>query len=294
MIAIIGILIGLLLPAIGAIRDRARFTTCSNKIRQLSLANINFESANMHFPTGQVGPSDNNKDGMVDFQENQQLGHIWFILPFLEQSHYSRQFEIQHESLSLGGPAWFSNESNFQASFQELPALRCPSESFGNQKSLHVSRFKLSGRGISDAYIDVDETYAGWTSYLGASGRVTTSAKNEGIFLQRLESTYSEIVDGSSNTILIGESLGSVASQGSELKLFAKVSIFSSGVDNKNVFFQTLFSSRPPPIFSSSHFGGTLVNFSFADGHTTGIPSTTELEILSSLFTKMGGEQVDY
>lgn len=55
VIAIIGMLVALLIPAVGAARARARMTTCANNLRQVGLAIVNYESAKQRYP-GYVEP----------------------------------------------------------------------------------------------------------------------------------------------------------------------------------------------------------------------------------------------
>lgn len=79
---IVGILMGLLLPAVQAGREAARRAQCGNNIKQLSLAAIVHENVWRSFPTGGwskqwLGHPDRGYDS------NQPGGWIYNILPFL-------------------------------------------------------------------------------------------------------------------------------------------------------------------------------------------------------------------
>ena len=54
VIAIIGILISMLLPAVQQVREAARRISCTNNLRQLSIAVTNYHSSNFRFPPGSV------------------------------------------------------------------------------------------------------------------------------------------------------------------------------------------------------------------------------------------------
>lgn len=80
----IGILIALLLPAVSSSRDAARRMQCSNNMKQIALAMLNYESTNGTFPPAYT----------VD--ENGLPMHSWrvLILPYLEQRHLYEQIAL--------------------------------------------------------------------------------------------------------------------------------------------------------------------------------------------------------
>ena len=95
VIAIIGILIGMLLPAVQQVREAARRTTCSNNLRQMGIAFLNFESAFKKFPrSGEhiaYDPADPNRALKT------QCYHcpLTMILPFIEQNSVYIGFDLK-------------------------------------------------------------------------------------------------------------------------------------------------------------------------------------------------------
>ena len=77
VIAIIGILIGMLLPAVQAVREQARRVSCLNKIRNIALACVSYESSNQQFPAA---------------VSNRTESYLVRILPMLEQNSLYDQF----------------------------------------------------------------------------------------------------------------------------------------------------------------------------------------------------------
>ena len=91
VIAIIGILIAILLPAVQAARESARMVQCSNNIRQLGLALLNYESAQKKFPCSSYWKNYSTAKVPLDLSNinlanNDKLGENWVIkiLPQIE------------------------------------------------------------------------------------------------------------------------------------------------------------------------------------------------------------------
>ena len=139
VIAIIGILVGLLLPAVQAAREAARRMQCSNNMKQIGLAVMNFESAYKQIPPGPFD-GDPRLTGMV---YNEPIGSYesgttccnaaspngwsqWFkILPFMEQTNVYNLANFELPPIHAGRPANYNGEDSVARAL--IPTYYCPS-----------------------------------------------------------------------------------------------------------------------------------------------------------------------
>jgi prepilin-type N-terminal cleavage/methylation domain-containing protein/prepilin-type processing-associated H-X9-DG protein len=130
VIAIIGLLIGLLLPAIQSSREAARTAQCTNNLKQFGLAFLNFESQNRIFPAGLTaelqGPLATSGKGHVH-------GFMIDLLPFLEEGGIHSQYDHS---------AMFYSPANANAIAMPLNIALCPSSP--GDRSPVSGTFKLS------------------------------------------------------------------------------------------------------------------------------------------------------
>ena len=92
VIAIIGVLVALLLPAIQAAREAARRSHCSNNLKQIGLACLNFESAHRVLPRAGEHLA---TSGTTTYKTQCFHGALTMILPHLEESNVYNQFNLQ-------------------------------------------------------------------------------------------------------------------------------------------------------------------------------------------------------
>jgi prepilin-type N-terminal cleavage/methylation domain-containing protein/prepilin-type processing-associated H-X9-DG protein len=126
VIAIIGILVALLLPAIQAAREAARRTQCTNNIKQLGLASMNYVSARKGFPVGLQGP--------VGCGTQPVAGPRWTnvmveVMPYIEEGNLQSQFDKTKPTGNNSGGAYSTNITTDTSSVgaQVIASFRCPS-----------------------------------------------------------------------------------------------------------------------------------------------------------------------
>lgn len=94
VIAIIGILVALLLPAVQAAREAARRAQCTNNLKNIGLAMVNYESSKRAFPAGRYGCDTFGTDICSGVAQEDRVGPSAFvaILPYLEEVSLFDQF----------------------------------------------------------------------------------------------------------------------------------------------------------------------------------------------------------
>ncbi|QDT32463.1 DUF1559 domain-containing protein [Thalassoglobus polymorphus] len=179
VIAIIAILVALLLPAVQQAREAARRTQCKNNLKQLGLALHNYHDTHGIFPNDMHAywPTKNSR------ANGEPRNHSWMvmILPFIDQTPLYNAIDTEEQFYGQTLP------SGDLITAQDIPGFQCP----------------------SDSQIDTSSIYnLSVTNYAGSQGFDWWRRKgqvHEGVFSLESKVRMRDIVDGTSNTIAVGE-----------------------------------------------------------------------------------------
>jgi prepilin-type N-terminal cleavage/methylation domain-containing protein len=228
VIAIIGLLVGLLLPAVQGAREAARRTLCANNLKQCGTALAGYEHQNARFPAAGRGYSwcDSNRSvtsGNVtltaegDPQIYNSNGLVE-LLPFLEQQTIYDLYNHQEAYSACGGrganggvswrnmagelegnPATNGNEA---ASKTRLPVFRCPSD---GQTPRALDGVYGSGAHTNYDFISVATAISDPTTEALFCNYWRQAGVNQRMFGQNSRTTAGHVRDGLSNVLAMGE-----------------------------------------------------------------------------------------
>lgn len=131
VIAIIGILVGLLLPAVQAAREAARRMQCSNNLKQLGLAALNYESAYKRFPSQMNGPVVFPANWGGSWESSRGHHSAWLqMLPFIEQTNLYNQISAGAPEGGMSRARSFGPHSlrPYSAYKSRIATFLCPSD----------------------------------------------------------------------------------------------------------------------------------------------------------------------
>jgi prepilin-type N-terminal cleavage/methylation domain-containing protein/prepilin-type processing-associated H-X9-DG protein len=216
VISIIGVLIGLLLPAVQAAREAARRTQCTNNLKQIGVALHNYMDAHGVFPPGYVStvnPTITNPCNQDAENANSiDLGSGWawgsMILPQLEQGPL---FNSINFSLSVAYP------DNNTSSTTLVSAYLCSSDGGPDLVPVYADPPDPANPGSYSASSVLDRVARG--NYVGMWGvgevcagsnpqnafNVGSIGSGVGIFQRNSRTRIADITDGTSQTIAVGE-----------------------------------------------------------------------------------------
>lgn len=210
VISIIGVLIGMLMPAVNAARESANRASCSNNIRQLALACLNYDQSWKALPcgltyTGTLKAVYNSGGSAFQPQpSNQRHNWVIMILPFIEQAslfnNFVEKFEEGNTSHDNATPI---SDARFEHLREiELPVMKCPTDANnripymdGSDKKWARGNYGANmGLTLADNLVQ-DSGNTPWWNNTGARG----------VMGPQHSVTIGEISDGASNTIMLAE-----------------------------------------------------------------------------------------
>jgi len=211
VIAIISTLAALLLPAVQGARESARRANCVNNMRNSILACTQYHDSQQSFPSGWIV----NKDPQGNILPGSE-GWAWsaLILPYLDQKNLYRDLAVGSYRLDnvLTGanpnPQLAGNVPNMiNLVTTPLKIFMCPSDTgFSGPGRVHPDR-AFNGMGANAGQPPFLGNMQGVSNFIGVMGhrRVSGDLPNTGVFFGNSYVRMADIIDGTSNTAVIGE-----------------------------------------------------------------------------------------
>lgn len=187
VIAIIGILLAILLPAVQMAREAARASQCKNHLKQIGVALHNYHDSQRYFPMGWVS-------GIKGANPTNSWGWASMILPQMDQVPIAQKIDFVNgfDGGLLNGANSASGVSGIEAT--KIPVYRCPSD-IGVDLVINPGALQM--------------TYGARSNYVGVTGGllVDTPSLNDqgGSFGANSCHTVTDFKDGTSWVVLVGE-----------------------------------------------------------------------------------------
>jgi prepilin-type N-terminal cleavage/methylation domain-containing protein len=261
VLAIIGVLVSLLLPAVQMVREAARKTQCQNNLKQLSLALHNYQSAHRVIPLAMYEKDD------------APFAWTWgtMTLPFVEQSNLYQSFDLGQSPIS---------DKNVELLSVPLTVFRCPSEKAPRHASF------LDPVSFTELEVTIDNYGYNWEIDSFENGR---------------HCRFQDVLDGLSNTALQAETVYSSRSVDEVGTLVGSPSASCAGLglqgfaDTYVALPIVIVWGGALPIdapinntLASHHQGGAYL--SLFDGSVRFLSASASPEVTGALSTLNGGE----
>jgi len=288
VIAIIGVLVALLLPAVQAARESGRRTQCNNNMRQLVIGLHNYHDTLKRLPPGGT-------------RSNEYSWHV-HVLPYIEQKNLYDQFNFTAGTYNSGAPAQLGRGAN---GLIRVDTYQCPS---GIMQVMDVS--PPSNSNPPDLVGGVSPWTTHYYGIMGPKGVNPTTGNaygfrnvgshggfcTQGIFESNSKNRLAEVIDGTSNTFIVGEKSLHDSNVGSRFRTWIRGvnqggNEWMAGCKNVALAINDPNWNRFNDIAMGSHHpGGT--HFVMADGAVRFITQTIDMNTYRTLASMNGKEAV--
>jgi prepilin-type processing-associated H-X9-DG protein len=297
VITIVGVLLGLLLPAVQFAREAGRRIACANNLKQLGLACLSYHDFQGSFPYGAVGPL---SPAFPQYARLKHHGLGTYLLPYLEQQTLANLYDWN--------ASWFDPQNQTVVNTQ-LNVLQCPSAPPNRLEDGSLATVmpppwdQFTGTAACGDYAGMNSVNAGLVS----AGVIDTPrgprddlGNYEGVFPINHTRGLAAIVDGTHNTILIAECAG-------RPQLWHRLSVVpDQRLSGGPWASRNLLWSRGATADGSAFYGSCAINCTndrevygfhpgganvlFADGHAAFVKGTISIGVFVRLVTRDGGE----
>jgi prepilin-type N-terminal cleavage/methylation domain-containing protein/prepilin-type processing-associated H-X9-DG protein len=295
VIAIIGVLVALIMPAVQSAREAANRTKCQNNLKQLCLAAVEYHDSFNAFPSGWYcwAPTydDNNNVTSGD-----SLCVPWAAQPYMWNGLTGLFLKIEQNNLY--------NELNFNlrtdwpdnatAIRRTIDGFVCPSNRRATTVPTGTGTSPASQLGPSDYRANMASGFIPSTTTNCPDLTIANASQNQycwmvdnGMMFQNSTVGMADITDGTSNTVLLGETIypSGVWAQATNCCVRTNVDrtinrpiVFNTGNGPTNYW--TYWASKHPG----------QVNFAFCDGTVRPVTAQINKLTLNKMMTRSGGE----
>jgi prepilin-type N-terminal cleavage/methylation domain-containing protein/prepilin-type processing-associated H-X9-DG protein len=290
VIAIIAVLIGLLVPAVQKVREAAARTQCQNNLHQIAVALHNYHDAHKAFPPGRTTGLNGNAPWFP-------AQHSWSaaVLPYIEQGNVYKLYNYTKD---------WNNPANYPAIRTQVLIFNCPATPTGPREDNTIAAAGACG---DYSTISAIKWFVGINcfGYPGLNANTPDDPRLVGALIRDQKTRITDIRDGTSNTIMVGEdagrpgayasggalanpALGIPMKEGGWADPGAPFSIDGSNPDGTVPGGCSINCSNNSEMYSF-HDGGA--NVCFADGSVRWLSSSVDLCTLAAISTRAGGEQ---
>jgi len=300
VIAIIGVLVALLLPAVQSAREAANRTSCQNNLKQLGLASQEYHDAFGSFPPGWscMAPTYDSNGNMISGDPNcnpltipagiTPYSYMWSGMTGLFQK--MEQMPLYNE---INFSLYTTMPDNATAIRRTITGFVCPSNRRAITVNTQTGSNPTSQLGPSDycgnqAAGFIPATDSNCPSFLPlatAGANPFCLVFTNGMMYQNSQVNMADITDGTSTTILIGETINpyGVWSQATSSVVRTNVDRFiNRPIVSNGVNYWTCWASKHPG----------QVNFAYCDGTVRTVTTQINKLVLNKLMTRNGGETI--